>query len=194
MTKARKEGGLGTVREWRIHLGAHKTATTHLQVMLTQVRPQLVARGVDYIPLRIVRESGLAKSLNRCRLAARLPILRGRIVERVMREMLDPVREGPETLFFSEEKLIGNARSVFSQPLYPMIEKIVPLLASLSRANLTLFLSIRSLDTQLPSAYAHELKYMPPAREGSTRSSTGSSPIRRDGRHWWSGSAAPRLV
>ena len=50
----------GPVRHWRIHLGAHKTATTHLQETLTLVRPTLAARGLDYIPNQLVRGRRLA--------------------------------------------------------------------------------------------------------------------------------------
>jgi hypothetical protein len=49
------------VRSWRIHLGAHKTATTHLQETLTAVRPALAERGIDFIPNQRVRGRGLAQ-------------------------------------------------------------------------------------------------------------------------------------
>ena len=53
----RQETGIDTGREtwlrsrqWRIHLGAHKTATTHVQETLAADPADLVARGVDFIP------------------------------------------------------------------------------------------------------------------------------------------------
>ena len=53
----------------------------------------------------------------------------------------------------------------------PPIERIVPKLASLSTwaaggADVTLFLSIRSFDGQMPSAYVQELKFSPPIAGG----------------------------
>ena len=54
-----------------------------------------------------------------------------------------------------------------AEPIYPQVQRITPLLATLgSRADVTLFLSIRSFDTQLPSAYVQELKVMPPIAGG----------------------------
>ena len=44
------------VRQWRIHLGAHKTATSHLQETLAAVRDDLVGQGVDFIPNPLVRQ------------------------------------------------------------------------------------------------------------------------------------------
>src|ERR671915_2577538 len=66
----------GPVRRWRIHIGAHKTATTHLQETLTALRPALAAQGVDYIPNSLVRGRKLAPSLWRRRPITRLPLIR----------------------------------------------------------------------------------------------------------------------
>lgn len=158
---------LAEVRQWRIHLGAHKTATTHLQNTLAAIRPRLVARGVDPIPRDALRDAGVAQALNERRIATRLPILRGVIAKRLLGELLDPLREGPETVVLSEEKLMGAPRKVFSDPFYPMIEHIVPTLATLGgRADVALFLSIRSFDAQLASTYAQELRVLPPPEGG----------------------------
>lgn len=161
---------LAPITTWRIHIGAHKTATTHVQEILALMRPQLVARGIDFIPNAIVRQSGLAKALFARRLATRLPLLRGRAVAALMAEYLDPLRAGPEaptTMVLSEEKLMGGSLQVFSEPMYPQIERIVPMLASLGgRSDVTLFLSIRSFDGQMPSAYVQELKFSPPIEGG----------------------------
>lgn len=115
-----------------------------------------------------MRRSGLALSLDRRRLIlARLPFVHARRVRNLLEATLEPLREGPETLVLSEEKLIGTPRRVFAEPLYPTIERIVPALASLAcKAELTFFLSIRSFDTQLPSTYAQELRVLPPPRGG----------------------------
>jgi hypothetical protein len=158
---------LAPITRWRIHIGAHKTATTHAQELLALMRPELVAQGVDFIPNRQLREGGVAVALTRRHAAARVPLLRGRMVRRALAERLDPLRAGPTTLVLSEEKLLGGSQHVFSDPLYPQLERTVGLLATLApRAELTLFLSIRSFDTQLPSAYVQELKFMPPIGGG----------------------------
>ena len=167
----RGPGPLPPVTTWRIHIGAHKTATTHVQEILALMRPQLVERGIDFVPNHIVRQSGLAKALFARRLATRLPGLRGRAVAGLMAAYLDPLRAATSALVLSEEKLMGGSRQVFSEPIYPQIERIVPMLASLGsrtggRAEVALFLSIRSFDGQMPSAYVQELKFAPPIAGG----------------------------
>jgi hypothetical protein len=162
---------LAPITTWRIHIGAHKTATTAVQEILALMRPQLVARGVDFIPNDIVRQSGLAKALFVRRISTRLPVLRGRTVAALMAEYLDPLRAGPTAMVLSEEKLMGGSLQVFSDPVYPQIERIIPMLASLGArsaggADVTLYLSIRSLDGQMPSAYVQELKFAPPIEGG----------------------------
>ena len=158
---------LAPITRWRIHIGAHKTATTHLQETLAATRPQLVARGVDFIPLQELRRSDFAKALVHRQIWNRVPPLRGPMVRRVVTRHLDPLRAGPATLVLSEEKLIGGSQQIFAEPIYPRMQRIVALLATLRRqAEVTLFLSIRSFDTQLPSAYVQELRYMPPIAGG----------------------------
>ena len=158
---------LAPVTAWRIHIGAHKTATTAVQEILTLMRPQLVERGIDFVDNHRVRQSGLAKALFERRLVTRLPGLRGRAVAEIMARHLDPLRAGPTTFVLSEEKLMGGSLQVFSNPSYPQIERIIPMLASLrSRAEVGFFLSIRSLEGQLPSAYVQELKFSPPIEGG----------------------------
>ncbi|HVL21019.1 MAG TPA: hypothetical protein VM422_08590 [Amaricoccus sp.] len=162
---------LAPITTWRIHIGAHKTATTHVQEILTLMRPQLVERGIDFVDNHAVRRSGIARALLERRLATRMPVLRGRTVAALMAERLDPLRAGPTAFVLSEEKLMGGSLQVFSEPIYPQVERIVPLLASLGAraaggADVTLFLSIRSFDGQMPSAYVQELKFSPPIAGG----------------------------
>jgi hypothetical protein len=170
-TPVTRPATLPPVTAWRIHIGAHKTATTHVQEILTLMRPQLLERGVDFVDNHAVRRSGLAKALAARRLAMRLPVLRGRAVAAIMARHLDPLRAGPRTFVLSEEKLMGGSLQAFATPIYPQVERMVPLLASLSApaaggAEVTLFLSIRSFDGQMPSAYVQELKFSPPIAGG----------------------------
>ena len=158
---------LAPITRWRIHLGAHKTATTHVQMTLAALRPALAAQGVDFIPTGLLRKDGLARALGSRQIWNRLTPLRGPMVRRMMAAHLDPLRAGPGTLLLSEEKLLGSSQHAFADPIYPKLPRIVALLAALGRrAELTLFLSIRSFDTQLPSAYVQELRYMPPIAGG----------------------------
>ena len=158
---------LAPVTGWRIHLGAHKTATTHLQETLSAMRPALLGQGVDNIPIMLLRQHRFARALWRKQVWNRVAPLRGPMLRRLLARELDPLRAGPGNLVLSEEKLLGSSQDVFAEPIYPGLERIVTLLATLGRhAELTLFLSIRSFDAQLPSAYVQELRYMPPIAGG----------------------------
>ena len=44
-------------RAIRLHLGAHKTATTHFQRTLGRHRDALLALGVDFVPAGELREA-----------------------------------------------------------------------------------------------------------------------------------------
>ena len=152
------------VRQWRIHLGAHKTATTHLQETLAAVRDDLVGQGVDFIPNPLVRQRNLARTLSQRRPIARLPIVGRAHMRDAIESVVAPLRAGPEVVVLSEENIIGVPEHMLKAPSYPQAEPNVGRLASLAgRAEVMFFLSIRSYDTLLPSAYVETLKHaLPP--------------------------------
>jgi hypothetical protein len=155
------------VRQWRIHLGGHKTATTHLQETLAAVRGDLVGQGLDFIPCALVRERNLAQTLGRRRPIARLPFVGSARMRAAIESVLAPLRAGPEVVVFSEENIIGMPAHMLMMPIYPQAAVNVGRLASLaSQAEMVLFLSIRSYDTLLPSAYVETLKHAPPPPGG----------------------------
>ena len=156
------------MKQWRIHIGAHKTATTHLQETLSTVRDRLAERGIDFIPTRpVVREQRFAEALWQRRPIARLPILGPVHMRDAIEATVEPVRIGPETVVLSEENVLGLPRHVLATSFYPHAAQRVGRLASLGlRADLRLFLSIRSQDQLLPSAYAEALKFAPPPPGG----------------------------
>ena len=155
------------VRQWRIHIGAHKTATTHLQETLAEVRADLAGLGVDFIPNRLVRRRALAPTLGQRRPIARLPIVGSRHMRDAIEAVLAPLRIGPEVVVLSEENIVGVPEHMLTVPLYPQAAVNVGRLASLARrAEVVLFLSIRSYDTLIPSAYVETLKHALPPRGG----------------------------
>ena len=155
------------VRHWRIHLGAHKTATTHLQETLAAVRGDLLRQGIDFLPSSRVREQALARALGQRRPSARLPILGTARMRAAIEAALTPLRVGPEVVAFSEENILGVPDHMFGVPLYPRAAPNVGRLASLAgRAEVVFFLSIRSYDTLIPSAYVETLKHAPPPPGG----------------------------
>ena len=155
------------VRHWRIHLGAHKTATTHLQETLTAVRRELAARGVDFIPNQLVRSQKLAPHAVAAAADRAAADRRPGAHARGHRGDLEPLRIGPETVVLSEENIVGMPEQILAVPFYPQAALSVARLASLGlKADLVFFLSIRSYDTLLPSAYAEALKHAPPPPGG----------------------------
>ena len=166
MTAAKAAAPTGPVRQWRIHLGAHKTATTHLQETLTALRPALAARGLDYVPNPLLRERKFARLLWRRDRLARMPILGPARMREKIEAVVEPLRLGPETVVLSEENILGVPDQILRVPFYPQAALSVARLATLAaRAEVVFFLSIRGYDRLLPSAYAEALKFRPP-REG----------------------------
>lgn len=160
--------GFAPVRDWRIHLGAHKTATTHLQETLSVLRPELAAQGVDFLVNRDLRDQGFARAvLNPGRLQARVPFLRRNAMQRLLERDLADLRTGPARVVISEENLLGSVRRALTGTVYPRAGIAVAMLANLARdADMTFFLSVRSFDKFLPSAYAETLKWGPPPEGG----------------------------
>lgn len=106
----------GPVREWRIHLGAHKTATTHLQQTLEAHRPALVERGVDFIHFRAFRS--VATPYVRPNSWQRR--LWSPPVARRFERALDGLRAtGPDTVLLSDEDILGYSRDQLGRTLYP---------------------------------------------------------------------------
>ena len=169
---------LPPVRQWRIHLGAHKTATTHLQQTLAAVRDDLTGQGVDFIPTPRVRARNLASALGRPRPIARLPIVGSAHMRDAIEAVLAPLRIGPEVVAFSEENILGVPGHMLAAPLYPRAAVNLGRLASLAgRAEVVFFLSIRSYDTLIPSAYVETLKHAPPP-PGGFREACGAAAFR----------------
>lgn len=169
MRRTSRQGGegAGPVRQWRIHLGAHKTATTHLQETLAAVRGDLVRQGIDFLPCAGVRAQGMARTLAERRPSARVPILGPARLRDAIEATLAPLRAGPGVVAFSEENILGVPDHMLQVPLYPRAAANVGRLASLAgRAELVLFLSIRGYDTLIPSAYVEALKFAPPPPGG----------------------------
>jgi hypothetical protein len=160
--------GTVPVRQWRIHVGAHKTATTHLQETLTLVRDRLAAGGIDFVPTRpLMRKQHFAEVLFQRRPIARLPIFGPAHMRDAIETRVEPMRIGPDVVVLSEENILGLPRHILATPFYPQVDQRIGRLASLGfRADLRLFLSIRSYDTLVPSAYAEALKHDPPPPGG----------------------------
>ncbi len=146
------------VRAWRIHVGAHKTATTHLQHTLRAHRDALVDHGVDFIPHGQMRRLSHRYSRPKSWQAK----LRGPVLAWKFNRDLQDYRRGPDTVLLSDEDLLGYAYDQLTTPLYQRPACLHLLQALARRGDMRLFLGIRSLDGLVPSAYAQTLKAVVP--------------------------------
>ncbi|RDD93162.1 hypothetical protein DTW92_19670, partial [Paracoccus pantotrophus] len=83
-----------------IHLGAHKTASTHLQFSLRQVRDRLLGAGLAYVDPAMLRGQPLSLS------AVLAQGIGGRDQDSARRMLLD-MRQGCRDLLISEENILG---------------------------------------------------------------------------------------
>lgn len=156
-------GGMAPVSAWRVHLGAHKTATTHLQQTLQAIRPALALRGIDPVPLDPLRAAWrlhTQRYLTPQSLARRIHVrLAPRPGAGALRAAMQALRSGPPVVILSEENLIGETHEAVGA-LYPDAPRRLRLLAPLADgAPMHLFLAIRQMDDFLASNYAEALRH-----------------------------------
>lgn len=141
--------------EWRIHVGAHKTATTHLQDVMEICGPELLQQGINFIPRDIIR-SRIRKIMPKDSWRF---IPRNWVRKQMIEHRLAPQHRNMKTIIFSEEVILGNKPAdLLLETPYPDIHKRLHFVRHLSRkGTVKLFLSIRSFDRVLPGAYTTEL-------------------------------------
>lgn len=140
-----------------LHVGAHKTATSHLQRSLQKNRSLLAGHGVAFIPTHHYREllAPLHKELMSSGAAEAL------------RQQADPLIKGAARgagrMIISDENIMGQLpRIAKDDTLYPWGRwRVANAAALLENHDLSLFLSIRNPATYLPSAYSESLLHMP---------------------------------
>ena len=150
-----------SLREWRVHIGAHKTATTHFQRLLAEAGP-------------LVRDSGGAVLLEDTLRGPARSAKRGRSGLRGLRHRLrlrfrTPARiraAAGDSRFVvaSEEDILGYVPDLLQKDFYPDLRGIDLVRRTARGARLDLFVSIRSYDTLLTSALFEMLKAIPDAR------------------------------
>ena len=150
--------------EWRIHVGAHKTGTTHLQDSLAAGREAILARGVDYVPLDEFRHLWSESTRRHVRPGRPLPrrlaplLIRPRLARR-----LQARRAGPPRVVLSEENLLGRCEDLLGLPAYPDPWPLRAVRGAVRGRSVTLFLSIRDFSEVLPGAYVQCLRRRPAA-------------------------------
>ncbi|NEZ03592.1 hypothetical protein G4Y73_05425 [Wenzhouxiangella sp. XN201] len=114
----------------RFHIGAHKTATTHLQLTLAGCR---LAPGTRYVPLKRLRRWLIS------------PIRKGR-------PHLPWHRWHTGTWLFSDENILGTTANALR--MYPDPAAALKYFVD---CDLSLFLCVRSYESFLPSAWGERL-------------------------------------
>jgi hypothetical protein len=146
---------------WRVHIGAPKTGTTHLQALLEHHRSRLLENDIDAF------ESAKLRRLLRERPS------RGGTLMRIKKAIglapslaqeLSSLRSGKGTTVFSEEGLTGTADQLIDTVFFRNLGRSRVIDALPDREGLVLFLSIRSHESILASAFAESLKARPDTR------------------------------
>jgi len=136
-----------------LHVGVHKTATTHMQLRLAKSRSALTAAGVAYMPLEPFR------SLFTSRLIKLVP---GEfsVDDHAEKFFFDGKRRKIDRLLISDENLVGWCGSMFGSgiPFKGAVSRLEQLRQLFPAANITLFCSIRSYDTFITAAYCEALR------------------------------------
>ncbi|SLN65947.1 hypothetical protein PSA7680_03484 [Pseudoruegeria aquimaris] len=136
-----------------LHIGAHKTATTHLQKLLDRNADRLAAASVRYVGPSTLRPTGLS-------LRQFLGLEDGSrpgAAESVLRDLAG----GADTVILSEENLLGpmfqgDAGQLF--PLYPKADlRVERIVRGLAGCDLRLMLSVREPASYLVSAYSQAM-------------------------------------
>lgn len=145
-------------RNWRVHIGAHKTGTTHIQDTLALRLGALAGHGVDY-PTR--------ETLRRARLASCVRPAGGKLKDlgwiRNLRRawVLSRIRSdrGLPTLLVSEEQIVGLSDGLLGPVLYPEAEARLRKLREFTRGEPTVvILTVRNPADIIPSAYSQCLR------------------------------------
>lgn len=139
-----------------LHIGAHKTATTHLQKSLSDARPALQQAGVAYHGPESFR--GDAPTLMHRFGIPHAPGAEGRPFRPTA---LHDLADGADRVILSEENFPGtlmNKRGRIRRPLYPDARRRITNLAERAGCALDVFLAIRQPTTFINSAFGQMMQ------------------------------------
>ena len=131
-----------------LHLGVHKTATTHLQEMLKVNCDRLKEQGVFYFTLDEFRRKIEEIRDNKVDNQAHL-----------LKQYIEKEANGFDKVILSEENLIGLTYHIFKQKgLYKRLKMNLSILQYIMMDHeCEFFMSIRNMKTFLPSIYSEAL-------------------------------------
>lgn len=147
---------------WKIHIGVHKTATTHLQDRLKSQKAELQLRGLVYISRAEARQARITKLLRKEKFNAFLPpFVYLNKFQTAALKLAHYNRADIKSILISDENLLGCSRDLLypGPRIYPHLEKRLKGIELLSKASsVEIYLSIRSYDSLLVSAYCQCLR------------------------------------
>jgi hypothetical protein len=142
------------IEELRLHIGAHKTATTHVQDSLAAQSGKILEGGLVYLSRSFVRRSGLVRGVNEN--YGRL--LGGGQGFGSLDEAIILPDGHPQRIVISEEDILGMSIDLLDG-LYPRAAaRLKPWAAVMGATRPHIFLSIRNYADILPSAYSQALR------------------------------------
>lgn len=135
----------------RLYLGAHKTATTHLQGILMANRGKLLGAGVQLSSPQDVRKDWLPLYFQAVRAFGE----HGRIPPRLRGPLCAALPETGDWIL-TEENIIGVPIELLSQPgIYPnAARRLATLVELFPKASISLHFSLRSYDSFWRSMYS----------------------------------------
>ena len=145
----------------KLHLGAHKTATTHFQATLLALQPELNAVGVNYETVPQTRKCiSLARKYTRCLSFCQIPPTA--LSSRLVSQKLIKSPESSRLILRSEENIIGGIGDACNVELYPKVLKRIKFLKYINSCySVELNLSIRDLSEVFVGAYITSLRLKP---------------------------------
>jgi hypothetical protein len=134
-------------RQYFIHLGQHKTATTALQDFLQKNTQKLLANDVRYIPLQRMR-------------AEVTPLICHADKEKRDRLFGLLGRFPNGKILLSDENILGSPADIATGALYPFAEnRILSFCDGANKSPVTLFLTLRSPSAFITSMYCEYIRH-----------------------------------
>ncbi len=146
-----------TGRSVAIHIGAHKTATTHMQMSLEASEERLTAKGVRFFGPKILRkENNSLVDLLNLKVENHTPK-----PTRERAAQLEHMFAGGHRLVLSDENFIGTLNHgglTMPMPLYPhTAQRVQALAAAVGCGPIEVFVGIRNPTNFLVSGYSQAL-------------------------------------
>lgn len=147
---------------WKIHIGVHKTATTHLQDQLESQSTNFLQLGLGYVSRLEARRARITKLLRKEKFNTFLPPSAYlKKLQRSIHHSVDFNQVRIKSILISDENLLGSSRDLLypGPHIYPHLEKRLKGIQLLSQdSSVEVYLSIRSYDSLLISAYSQCLR------------------------------------